>query len=498
MSSFSSPGFHPDTTLVDTPEKRGAGNDRQRAAAPSRVIRLLRWCVLSDVVALMVGLVIAWIVASSVNALAFHRFLDPFSRDSLLYLAKFGVIAAASLLWFQHTDHYRLCMPFWIEAKKIVSVMVFAALVDGFIQFASKYDISRLWLVSAWMVAALAMIALRTALRSYLRSTGRLRVRTLLVGAGATAEHTRAALASDACLSYEITGQVDDLPRAFLQAGRSWDRLCTMYQADYVIVALDGHELEMAAQPLAQLTRESVPFSVASPMHQMPVMGMVPHYFLNHDIMLLARSHGLEHSLPCLLKRTFDIVASSVALVLLLPLLLLLALWIRLDGGPALYAHTRLGRDKKPFGCLKFRSMVTNGDAVLARHLAEHPEARAEWDATQKLLDDPRVTSAGRFLRKTSLDELPQLINVLRGEMSLVGPRPIVNAEVAKYSDDIAHYYRVRPGVTGLWQVSGRSDVSYPQRVRMDGWYVRNWSLWHDIAILCKTFPALMNRSGAY
>jgi undecaprenyl-phosphate galactose phosphotransferase len=225
---------------------------------------------------------------------------------------------------------------------------------------------------------------------------------------------------------------------------------------------------------------------------------MVPQYFMNHDVMLMAYSNELEQSLPCGMKRLFDIVVSATALIILSPLMLALIAWVKSDGGPAFYAHMRIGRNKKPFPCLKFRSMVMNGDEILERYLAENPAARQEWENNRKLLDDPRITKIGKFLRSSSLDELPQLFNVLRGEMSLVGPRPIVGAEMAKYDSDISHYCRVRPGVTGLWQVSGRSDVSYPRRVHMDSWYVCNWSLWHDIAILCKTFPALLNRTGAY
>jgi undecaprenyl-phosphate galactose phosphotransferase len=142
--------------------------------------------------------------------------------------------------------------------------------------------------------------------------------------------------------------------------------------------------------------------------------------------------------------------------------------------------------------------MIMNGDAVLTKYLEKDPKARAEWIRDRKLRNDPRVTRVGAFLRKTSIDELPQLLNVLRGDMSIVGPRPIVVAETEKYDSDIAHYYRVRPGITGLWQVSGRNDVSYAERVHLDGWYVRNWSLWHDIVIICKTFPVVFRRSGAY
>jgi len=150
------------------------------------------------------------------------------------------------------------------------------------------------------------------------------------------------------------------------------------------------------------------------------------------------------------------------------------------------------------FDCIKFRSMVLDADRVLRHHIAINPEAGAEWAATQKLRNDPRVTKVGNFLRRSSLDELPQLFNVLRGEMSMVGPRPIVQAEVSRYGDDIEYYYAAKPGITGLWQVSGRSDMSYARRVKLDVWYVRNWTLWHDIAILFKTIPAVFLQRGAH
>jgi Undecaprenyl-phosphate galactose phosphotransferase WbaP len=264
------------------------------------------------------------------------------------------------------------------------------------------------------------------------------------------------------------------------------------------MIALDGHDMTTAEEPLAQLARENIPYSILLLMRNLPVFGMTPHCFFNHDVMLLTRSDVLDQPLPRFIKRCFDIVVSGTALFLLSPWLLAIAALVKLDGGNALYSHRRLGLNGKPFGCLKFRSMVVNAGAVLDRYLSENPSARAEWQKTQKLRDDPRITRIGAFLRRRSLDELPQLINVLKGDMSLVGPRPIVAAEIKRYDNDIAHYYRVRPGITGLWQVSGRNDVSYSRRVEMDGWYVRNWSLWHDIAILCKTFPALLSREGAY
>lgn len=198
-------------------------------------------------------------------------------------------------------------------------------------------------------------------------------------------------------------------------------------------------------------------------------------------------------------KRAFDITAVTVGGLVILPVLVALAVAIRLDSpGPVLYRQRRIGRDGKPFRVWKFRTMVRDAEQRLAALLASDDRARAEWEATQKLVRDPRVTRVGQLLRKTSLDELPQLWNVLMGEMSLVGPRPIVQDEVAKYAGAFDLYTQVRPGITGFWQVSGRSDTSYEYRVDLDTYYVRNWSVWLDIEILLRTVRVVLRREGAY
>lgn len=198
-------------------------------------------------------------------------------------------------------------------------------------------------------------------------------------------------------------------------------------------------------------------------------------------------------------KRALDIVGAGLGLVVLAPFFLIVAMMVRADGGPAFFAHQRVGRGGKLFGCLKFRSMVIDSQARLEDLLANDPAARAEWDATRKLKNDPRITRIGRFLRSTSLDELPQLINVLRGEMSLVGPRPVQEAEIDRYyGASAAHYMVVRPGITGLWQVSGRSETSYESRVALDVAYVSRPSLLADIAILLRTPVAVLSRRGAH
>lgn len=199
------------------------------------------------------------------------------------------------------------------------------------------------------------------------------------------------------------------------------------------------------------------------------------------------------------LKRVLDVVVSTLALLFLGPLMMIVALliWI-FDPGPVIFSQDRIGRGGQPFKIFKFRSMYVNADDLLAKTLARDPHSRAEWLSCQKLQRDPRVTPLGRFLRLSSIDELPQLFNVLRGDMSLVGPRPIVDAERSRYGRHIHHYCMVSPGITGLWQVSGRNDTSYERRVAMDVMYSRRASLRLDLWILAMTIPAVVRAEGCY
>jgi Undecaprenyl-phosphate galactose phosphotransferase WbaP len=199
------------------------------------------------------------------------------------------------------------------------------------------------------------------------------------------------------------------------------------------------------------------------------------------------------------LKRALDLVGTVIGGVLISPLVFTIAVLIKLDSpGPVFYGHRRLGAGGKHFLCWKFRTMHVNAEQLLDKHLQDNPFLRAEWEQNQKLRDDPRVTRVGHSLRQTSLDELPQLWNVLRGEMSLTGPRPIVDAEVPKYGQVYKLYKRIKPGMSGLWQVSGRSDTSYAERVEIDSYYVRNWSVWLDLVILARTAKIVLLSRGAF
>jgi Undecaprenyl-phosphate galactose phosphotransferase WbaP len=225
-------------------------------------------------------------------------------------------------------------------------------------------------------------------------------------------------------------------------------------------------------------------------------LGLIPHDL--EGLLGLEIRQNLLNPWSQLLKRWMDIVLTLLAGLALMPFLLLIALLIRLDTGEsALFRQRRVGKGGREITVFKFRTMVANADRVLLDHLAKNPQAEQEWQVNQKLRNDPRITRSGRLLRRFSLDELPQLWNVLLGEMSLVGPRPIMPDQVDLYARSEI-YQRVPPGITGLWQVSGRADTSFEERARFDEYYVRNWSLWLDIHILLRTFWAVVQQEGAY
>jgi Undecaprenyl-phosphate galactose phosphotransferase WbaP len=239
----------------------------------------------------------------------------------------------------------------------------------------------------------------------------------------------------------------------------------------------------------------------AAPVHQLKAASVVPlvHHMPRrwgsraaHGSVRPVRSRPGE-----IAKRVFDIVGALTLAVLLSPLLLLVGLLLARDRGPIIYSHSRTGRHGRTFGCLKFRTMVPNAEHVLRELLHQDPDIQREWMRNQKLRDDPRITALGRFLRRTSLDELPQLWNVLKGEMSLVGPRPVVREEWARYGHRLDHYLATKPGVTGLWQVMGRSDCCYRRRVALDTYYVRKRSLYLDMFILLQTVRVVVRGRGA-
>jgi Undecaprenyl-phosphate galactose phosphotransferase WbaP len=269
-------------------------------------------------------------------------------------------------------------------------------------------------------------------------------------------------------------------------------------RAPYAVVAMQGTDPESLITTIEEHIAPYFPRILVIPdLFRWSTLWIKPKSF--GDILgleVLQQTAMADRQLP---KRVLDIVLSLVALILLAPILCGIAIAIKLESpGPSFFGHLRIGRNGRAFRAWKFRTMVTNSSEVLEQYLQENPEVRTEWERNQKLKNDPRVTRVGKLLRKTSLDEVPQLWNVLMSEMSLVGPRPIVEAEIPKYGSSYALYTRVKGGVTGLWQVSGRNNLCYEERVKLDSFYVRNWSVWLDLCILYKTIGTVLFRSGAY
>jgi len=329
----------------------------------------------------------------------------------------------------------------------------------------------------------------------------------ILIGAGNKAEQAMAFWERDLGYRYRVIGILDDAPTSkILLQQNLW--LGTLENAaeiihdtgiKTVVIAMPDIELFRLAQLVAQIQPLVRDISFVPPFMQLPLANAKMESSFTENIYMLHICNNLSRRRNRWAKRLFDLIATIGGSLLITPVLLLLAIIVGIDNkGRIIFAHRRVGRNGKLFPCYKFQSMVPNAQSRLEEYLAKNPEARKEWEESFKLTNDPRVTKLGAILRKTSLDELPQLWNVLMGDMSLVGPRPIVTKEIERYGDYIREYYMVPPGITGMWQVNGRSDTTYEERVAMDTWYVRNWSVWIDLVYLFKTVKTVFTGKGAY
>jgi undecaprenyl-phosphate galactose phosphotransferase len=383
-------------------------------------------------------------------------------------------------------------IPFWSELRVLLSAALLTASAVLAVAEVSE-GVRGFWaaMVTLLLFPAPALAAGRIARHVLLRS-GLWTRKVLVVGTATDALHVERALHADRALGYHVVRRMDPTAAMATSALRA---LLHGHGARMLVIA-DGHTL--TGPILNAALRSRIPCAVVPQWVALSHASAEAASFLSHDAMLMAIRDGAQRPLERAAKIVVDLVGAALLLVLTAPLFLLIAVANLLDGGPVFFVHRRVGINGRSFPCLKFRTMRVDGDRVLAAALAANPALAAEWAATRKLRVDPRVTRIGRFVRKTSFDELPQLINVLRLEMSLVGPRPIVQSEVALFGPEIAAYYTARPGLTGLWQVSGRSNTSYARRVQLDAWYVHNWSFWNDIALLLKTVPALLSREGAH
>jgi Undecaprenyl-phosphate galactose phosphotransferase WbaP len=360
---------------------------------------------------------------------------------------------------------------------------------------------SRSIILITWTLGAPAVLVARYLGRYYLARSEWWGVPAVVLGSGPVAQKVIRVL-KDRRLGLRITAVLDDFairahnPALAHVPGNRKHRAPAMV-ANYAIVALPDSPTIELRQILRDYCQGFRHVLLVPDMPGICSLGMTARD-IGGDV-IFEVPQRLFHRSAGIAKRALDLALSIVGLVILSPLFLVIVLTIKCSSpGSAFYGHTRHGRNGKAFKALKFRTMVENGDQLLEAYLEEHPEELKAWQRDQKLKNDPRVTRVGSLLRRCSLDELPQLWNVFRGEMSLVGPRPIVYAEIPKYGPGYDLYTRVLPGITGLWQVSGRNNTTYEERVIFDEYYVRNWSIWLDAYILIRTVKTVITAEGAY
>jgi len=415
------------------------------------------------------------------------------------------VPSAVILYGSSRHGHYFRIKPFWTEAQELLRMVAFSSALAVGLTFVMKTEVSRIWLVSTFLSLLLLAPLMRALAKSLMRRLGYWFAPLIVVGDRGLLDTCEKAITSDFTLGYHVAARVDatrlsqetnDVVQTEL--AMTLIELARLYRRPRLLLAFDHRDILESQQTLVEaVSGHFEHIVVAKQMYGLPALNAEPLCIDKHDTLFFRfSSRGIARH-GAVIKRAIDIVGASCALLLAAPLLLGLALWVGQDGGRAVYGSERIGRKGRRFKCYKLRSMRENGDQILREHLENDPEARKEWHATFKLRQDPRITRAGHFLRTTSLDELPQFFNVLTGDMSLVGPRPILVDEVAGYGRSLSIYQGVRPGLTGLWQISGRSELGYDDRVKLNKWYVRNWSLWLDVSILARTLPAVIASRGA-
>ena len=424
--------------------------------------------------------------------------------DRVLTHVSLGIICIG---WFWiRLRHYSYRKPFWFEMKELLRTLVIFAIIELSVIAFSKWQSSRYLWVLTWTFAMIMVPVGRAFSRRLLNRLGCWKKTTVIIGTGKNASDACLALRSEESLGFDVKymfganpGYADKTKDIIYLNDEDW--LLSHFDEKVVqfVIAVESDESDVREYWLKTLSKNGFRHvSVIPTTRGLPLYGTDMAFLFSHELMIFRVNNNLAKRTSRFVKRTFDIICSILIILVSSPLLAFLYYKVTRDGGPAIYGHMRVGRHGKLFPCYKFRSMVLNSQEVLQQLLDSDPEARAEWERDFKLKNDPRITPVGLFIRKTSLDELPQLFNVLRGQMSLVGPRPIISEELIRYDENVDYYLMAKPGMTGLWQVSGRNDVDYDTRVYFDSWYVKNWSLWNDIAILFKTVKVVLHRDGAY
>lgn len=414
------------------------------------------------------------------------------------------------IFFFIYEGLYTRRFSFWDEIKALWKVSFYSVFSIFVIMSLGKMsgEFSRTVDLLMGMLALIILPVVRGVLKKGLRRLGLLKRRVLILGAGETGRLVLKALLGEPNYGYHVCGFVDDdldVPgkrvgglKVHKGLGRV-ERYMGRCAIQDVFVAIPEEKWGKIKGIINRLQHKAERVLFVPGISGIAVLGTSLQHFFQEQTFALELKNNLAEPLNLFVKKCFDFILCVLFLPFLFLLTCLMALIIKLDSrGPVLFSHERMGRHGKSFRCLKFRTMYCDAENRLAELLASSQQAMQEWEQYRKLRDDPRITRVGRFLRETSLDELPQIFNVLRGEMSLVGPRPVMQDEIDDYyKDDAESIFSVPPGITGLWQVSGRSNADYDYRIALDSWYIRNWNPWLDVVIILKTIGVVFRKEGA-
>ena len=452
-------------------------------------------------------------------AIVISVYLAMYARNGILFMTGttlhipavkiYVLIPLIYILFLQAQQLYTVREPFYALMRRIMHASAYAmGATIAVIYFSYLAEAtSRLFMGLFWVTSIILLLMIRYICLRIFEKIGVFQIPLLIIGAGQTGELFYKNILKDSAMNYEVIGVLEDysvkgeLLKNVPVLGKISDavEVIKKYHIKSVVIAAPGMEQEKLAALIFAIHPIVKSLSIIPNLVGIPMGNVQIDSFYKEKLMAITVRNNLQSSRGQLIKRIFDLILSLMGTVLISVFLAVIAVLIRLDSpGPVIYDGKRIGKDGKVFKCYKFRTMYTNGPELLQRYFAQHPDKKAQYEIYHKLDCDPRITRIGRFLRKTSLDELPQFINVILGDMSLVGPRPYLVEEQPEMGDTSGLILMTRPGITGFWQVSGRSAISFKERLMMDCWYVRNWSVWIDFYLLLKTVEIVILRKGAY